>query len=618
MDSKVAVYRGPCCPPDAALACDDDTCGFQSVVPFPAVAGEEYLIQLGNYPGSSSGTGSFFLTCDGYIPSGDLDSLGTDFLLVAQRNFTSGKVILHFTAEAASTVTVEYPLGTFNSTTNVAAGSGASVDLGAAPATDWTPDLIAAHVIHVTSTTPIALYMTNALPATADGALALPADALGLEYIVADYDALSGEFCRFTVFAKEDNTSVTITPTINIIGHSASVPFTIVLNRGDGYQAQSTSGGVNHSLIGTTVEADRPIGMTNGTDCSDVPNSTSACDTLMEIAQPVSAWGQSVIVTNLPQRAGGSLYRIIGSTDGTTWRLDGGTQFPLLNRGTFAETILLTGNHVITADAPIFVVQFMTGVGVTGSVSGDPSMCNMIPWIEYRHKQTFFVPNSGGMTKLYATIIAENADTPSLTLDNGTLTFTTILASGFSVAQPVILTPGAHTTVSNGLHGVVIEGYGVFESYVFPGGARFMETHGPCPPSGDSVGISIAGSPPAVSPKSATVSPGDIVVWQLPNAVGHACDNGSLIGTTLVVSFIGANPTVGAWVTTSPIDISGGLDTTLWVQLQNPLGGGSYSYTIKILDQYGSVLCDIDPGLIVPYPHSPPVRTRDVPPAHWR
>ncbi len=65
VDTKLAVYDGCACPPtDAALLdCGDDRCGSQSTAVFHAVAGQSYLIRLGNYPGQSPGTGSFTMDC---------------------------------------------------------------------------------------------------------------------------------------------------------------------------------------------------------------------------------------------------------------------------------------------------------------------------------------------------------------------------------------------------------------------------------------------------------------------------------------------------------------------------------------------------------------------------
>jgi hypothetical protein len=59
VDSKVAVYDGAGCPVAAAIACNDDFCGLQSTLSFTGVAGNNYTIQMGVFPGASGGPGSF-------------------------------------------------------------------------------------------------------------------------------------------------------------------------------------------------------------------------------------------------------------------------------------------------------------------------------------------------------------------------------------------------------------------------------------------------------------------------------------------------------------------------------------------------------------------------------
>lgn len=66
IDSKIAVYEGCACPPTDArlLDCDDDRCApVQSLAAFNAVAGQQYLIRLGSYPGEPGGAGALTITC---------------------------------------------------------------------------------------------------------------------------------------------------------------------------------------------------------------------------------------------------------------------------------------------------------------------------------------------------------------------------------------------------------------------------------------------------------------------------------------------------------------------------------------------------------------------------
>ena len=59
IDTKVAVYTGGCA--GTVLACNDDSCGLQSLLEFTAVAGTTYTIRLGVYPNAALGAGQFKL-----------------------------------------------------------------------------------------------------------------------------------------------------------------------------------------------------------------------------------------------------------------------------------------------------------------------------------------------------------------------------------------------------------------------------------------------------------------------------------------------------------------------------------------------------------------------------
>lgn len=68
-DTKVAVYTpGAACPPDDQylVVCGDDDCDLRRTsVSFVALAGQTYLIRLGNYPGMSAGAGAITIDCEG-------------------------------------------------------------------------------------------------------------------------------------------------------------------------------------------------------------------------------------------------------------------------------------------------------------------------------------------------------------------------------------------------------------------------------------------------------------------------------------------------------------------------------------------------------------------------
>jgi hypothetical protein len=61
LDTKIAAYSGIGCPSGFSLACNDDGCAASgpSQVTFPVTAGQPYLLQLGLWPGATSGAGTF-------------------------------------------------------------------------------------------------------------------------------------------------------------------------------------------------------------------------------------------------------------------------------------------------------------------------------------------------------------------------------------------------------------------------------------------------------------------------------------------------------------------------------------------------------------------------------
>ena len=206
----------------------------------------------------------------------------------------------------------------------------------------------------------------------------------------------------------------------------------------------------------------------------NIPTGYFACDHVFEVAQPVQTWGMDVLIANLPLRDKGSVYRVLASEDGTTVNMDGAF-LATLDRGEFHETDPLSGNHRVEADKPVFVAQFMPGQGYEGNGTGDPAMGNMIPCEQFQRGYTFSTIGGGQFSRNYLTVLAHNLDLATIELDGSAIgagAFTAIPGSDFSVAV-LPLTDGTHTTGSTNPHGITVEGYNDFDSYLYPGGASF-------------------------------------------------------------------------------------------------------------------------------------------------
>ncbi|MFW5872495.1 MAG: DNRLRE domain-containing protein, partial [bacterium] len=72
----------------------------------------------------------------------------------------------------------------------------------------------------------------------------------------------------FEIVATEDNTTITINPTEDVIGHTAGTPFNVVLDKGQSFSVQipAMDDGVYKSLAGSVVTSDKDIAITIASD----------------------------------------------------------------------------------------------------------------------------------------------------------------------------------------------------------------------------------------------------------------------------------------------------------------------------------------------------------------
>lgn len=314
------------------------------------------------------------------------------------------------------------------------------------------------------------LYLANLEKQQSDAAVGLPVAALGTKYIVMDYDYQP----EFVVTAVKDNTEVTIRAVMVLGIHPAGIPFTFTLNRGESFFGFADT---EKTLSGTEVEASKPVTLTNGNVCSNVPQAVRYCDHIFQVAQPVQTWGRMTAAVNLPLRPGGSVYRVFASEDNTVIRLNSANETIELNKGNYTEIGPRADSVIFKSEKPFFVVQFMTGAESPGAARrGDPSMGNMIPLAQYLFQYTFATLGDNQFDDHYLSIVTHVSDVGTLTLDG-----VPILASHFTqidvseyYAAVLPITEGVHTTAStNQGHGITVEGFGRDDSYLYPGGALF-------------------------------------------------------------------------------------------------------------------------------------------------
>ena len=417
--------------------------------------------------------------------SQNLDNEGDEFICSFMPNISTDSldIELHLTSDVSTMVTVDYPMGapTFSMTVAVNPGTITVVTVPSEAASGWLPDNVQSNLVHATAAEEFTCYLIHRRPFSSDAALGLPTDTMNTEFIVADQEptlgAQFGYFSEFVVYARFDDTTVTVTPSANLAGgRAAGVPFQVQLDAGEGYFGYSIDDGPAGSLTGTLVTADRVVGVSNGSQCANVPDGTNFCDHLFEVAQPTQTWGNDYLVANVPNRPNGSYYRVIGSVANTQIELDG-SPIGTIGQGEFLEVADLADNHRFTSTGgeAFFVVQLMTSSNSPGAISGDPSMGNVISVNQYKNAYTFSTVGGAQFIQHWVTLIAEDADVGFLTLDGSVvpaMDFTAIPGTGYSVAQ-IQIPEGTHTTASPNGHGVMVKGFNQDDSYLYPGGALF-------------------------------------------------------------------------------------------------------------------------------------------------
>lgn len=201
------------------------------------------------------------------------------------------------------------------------------------------------------------------------------------------------------VVAAEDDTEVRVMPTANIAGGPAVAPAAAGvetswrLRKGEVVQIVQSG-----RLLGSPLTSSKPVAVFGGANCTFLPESQGACDSLQQQIPPQSAWGVEYAAVRYRARTGdeeeSSPWRIIAAADGTQLRYD-----PEPPEGAPTElragqsAVFWTGRpFVVTSQDtkhPIFVNGYMTG-GVAFSGIGDPDFVNVVPTDQFLNEYVFF------------------------------------------------------------------------------------------------------------------------------------------------------------------------------------------------------------------------------------
>ena len=319
-------------------------------------------------------------------------SRGTDFWLTFLNNYKpygemghSGRqLIISADADTGGTVTYSNSWGNQDQHFQVHTGSVTSITFD-----PWGDDLSASdsiqdNAIHVAADHPVTVYGLNYQDYSTDGYLALPTAMLGTDYIVLAYrnspswsdpeNIVGGT--QFAVVASENDTTITIIPSVTVDSRLADVPYQIVLQMGETYRLINYDG-PDADLTGTTIKSDKPIAVFGGHMCALVPPGVAAGDHLVEQLPPVNMWGRHFVTMPLATRTKGDTFRFLAATNGTRVAINGKIAASL-DRGQFLEQIIDAPAEIL-ASKPILMAQYANGSDFDGN-TGDPFMMLIPPF----------------------------------------------------------------------------------------------------------------------------------------------------------------------------------------------------------------------------------------------
>jgi gliding motility-associated-like protein len=204
----------------------------------------------------------------------------------------------------------------------------------------------------------------------------------------------------FDIVATQNNTTVTIIPADNIVGHQAGVAFTITLNKGETFSCVGTSTLAAATLAGSKITSNKPIAVTHSDDSLF---NNGAWDLIGDQIVPVSILGTEYIAVK--GWATNERIYIVATEDNTTYYLNGSTGTMVTISAGQLQTHTITGSAIyVTSNKPIYVLH-LSG---HGNEMGDA----LLPPIECTgsDKVGFVRTSSGTFTILVATTVGNEGN----------------------------------------------------------------------------------------------------------------------------------------------------------------------------------------------------------------
>jgi hypothetical protein len=271
------------------------------------------------------------------------------------------------------------------------------------------------NAFHISTSAPVSAYdiypFGGGQTALASATLLLPTSAWDTNYIAVDaftgsvIAEMAGAQPTLDIVAQEDGTLVTINPTAAIVGSAtvlpeiAGTPITYGLSKGQVLQFTQ-----ENELVGSAIQANKPIGMWGGASCLNIDVNTCCCDAAHQQVPPVKALGYEYVGVVYRNRADGATtdetppWRFVGAVDGTVLTYDPAPPAgapTTLSSGQLVQ-FNASGPFVVTSQDdkhPFYISAHMSGCETYFTAEdcrGDPEFVNVVPAQQYLSSYVFF------------------------------------------------------------------------------------------------------------------------------------------------------------------------------------------------------------------------------------
>ena len=388
-----------------------------------------------------------------------ITSEGTDFWVAFPPNSNSVTTLTLFISSNFSTsgnVTSVFP--GVNQSFTVIPGVVTQVDI---PSGIALVDGIEDKGIEITSADPISVYGLNYIIHSTDAFLALPVNALGLDYRIVSYPKMyAPEGSSFSIVASQDGTALTI------FNYQTNSTTNINLDKGQTFHVASIANG--DDFTGSRVQSNFPVAVFGANMSCPVPTSCGAADHLVEEMFPYYSWGKNFLTVQLAGRNNtGDFFRIVTADDANNIAING-TSVATINTGQHFDTTL-AGYNSITTSKPAILAQYARGKQCSGD-PGDPFMMLIPPREQFLTHYT--IVNVTGFISHWVNVVAPQNAIGAI-YEEGVLipvaAFSQIGTTNYYGAQRSVL-EGSHTYNSTIPFGVFVYGWNSADSYGYPGG----------------------------------------------------------------------------------------------------------------------------------------------------